>query len=254
MFAAGALVLTLIGEANDWPALYQQYRTATPLNAYLGQVASSLLIEVVLGAAAAFGAAMGADVFLQMAMPGRRLPAFQWRRALMAAILAGAAWQLGEWVLQQMPGPRARLPLWNIDGLDSALPALSALRDNLSAAFLTVALGTAYVCGGLRMIERRKLVPALGILVLVLAAGRTLTPLQAPFTVLASAVTVGAGVLIVMTCGADVASIACGLFLLLTASSAWRLFQQPLDFLKWNAAALVVISFLIVTMVARRLR
>lgn len=252
--AAAAFLLTVAGELNDLPSLYRSYSTATPLNSYLGQAAVSTLIKLLVMGAAAFGAAMAVDTFLQMVAPGCRLPAFSWQRAAGVAVLAGSVAQVAEWLLQRMPGPRARLPLWNLEGLDSAFPALSALGDNLSAAFLITAAGAAYVCGGLRLIDRSRIGPALALLVAVAAIGRTLTWTQAPFTVLSAALVVAAGALIVMTCATDVVSIACGFFLLLSAAGAWRFLEQPLMFLTWNGAALAAASLAIVAIVWRKVR
>ncbi len=247
--AVAAFLLAVAGEINDWPSLYASYSTATPLSSYLGQVAVSVLSQLVLMAAGGLGLAMAVDTFLQMVSPGRRLPAFRWTRALPVAVLAGAVAQLSEWLLQRMPGPRGRLPLWDLEGADTVFPAVAALHGDLIAAFVMTAAFAIYACGLLRLVSR--LGVALLVVTAVAAASRTLAWTQVPFTLLAAVLMVGAAIWIAMTCATDVVSMAGGIFLALAASSAWRLWEQPLPFLKWNGVAVVVAAVAIVAGAAR---
>ncbi|MDX1979393.1 MAG: CPBP family intramembrane glutamic endopeptidase, partial [Bryobacteraceae bacterium] len=252
--AAAALLAALASEVNNWPALLRAYDTSTPLATFYGQMFASRMSTVLFTAAGAFLAALAADTFVHLISPGRRPPALSLSRAAAIAILLGAAAQLSEWLLQQMPGLRTRLPLWELEGLDAWSPAITIWLEAMVTAFGAVCAATVYVCGGFGLIPRERWKAALAILAVVFALSRTLSPAQLPFTLAAALLLCAVLVLILMTCATDLASIGVGVFLLLTAGGLWRLLEQPLPGLAYHAAGLVLLAALTVAGVNLKLR
>jgi hypothetical protein len=253
-FAAAAGLLALVSEANNWPALFAGYDTSTPLATFYGQTLAGRAVSILFAAAVAFLAAMAADTFVHLIAPGRRLPGLSIPRAIAVALVLGAASQVGEWLMQQMPGLRTRLPLWELDGMDAWSPAVAIWLRSLAAGFLGVAAAAVYVCGGLALIPPKRWKAALAVIALALALSRTLEIAQLPYTLVLAALICAAAVCIVMTCATDLVSVGAGIFLLSAAAGVWRLWQQPLPQLQWNAAALAVLVILTLSGVNLKVR
>ncbi|MFB3776215.1 MAG: CPBP family intramembrane glutamic endopeptidase [Bryobacteraceae bacterium] len=241
---AGTVVRLLL-VANHWPSALAGYGTTTPFARYLtGYVLTQLVLALAFGFLLCV-AALAADVFVQDACGGGAPPSQCLRRSAAIFLLLWGALRIDAFVGERMPGPRLSLPLWQLPGADTYLPALNLLGQNFLLAVLIVcalamALGAAARHLGPR--GRWALLVAAGA---VFAAARD--PLGAPqFTWGLTAGLAAAGIIwgLVRICGADLKTYTLALFWLFTAGPAATLIGQPAPVLRWNgfAAALAAIA------------
>lgn len=244
LITLAGLALSLAGAANDYPAWLAGYDTSAPLENFYGQLAAGRATSALLVAAACFLGSMAADAFLQMAVGERSLPRPEIRRAAALAALFAAAGSLLEWARQYAPGPHVSFSVWDLAGMDSAVPAVAALAIAAFAAFTGTVAVVILLGGGIALLSPRMRRIMLAIAVVVAAAGSTMEFVQLPFFVMLSLAAFACIALAVATCGADVVSFSIGLFWALALAPTWRYFEQPLAFLSWNGAAAIALAVL----------
>jgi hypothetical protein len=168
-------------------------------------------------------------------------------------LLAGAGRVLG-WALDQIPGPRPTLPVWNLGGLDTYLPGLSPIVQGYLAGVIAVSSAGLVVFAAMRyMSAQRRLVTA-SILVVAMALSRSLTIPEFAAHAVVVIVWIALVLLIVRTCSADLIGLGVAVFWLVALGGAYELIQQPNAVLRWNGIAAAMVALLIGVLVMRTAR
>lgn len=243
--SAAMVVLGVLSEFNEWPVLLSGYDTSTPLANFYGRLVAGDLQSLVMSGLAGFAGAFVLDVFLQMRVGLRSLPRPSLARAAAIAGLLWGAQRILSAVHEWVPGPRASLPLWDVPGVDTWMPAFAVVRDAFDGALLAVCGFGALLCGALVHFR-----PATFRLVLLgvaaaYGASQALNGGQAVVGSLIGLAAIGVAAIVVWTVATDLITIAIGLFWLSAIGAAWALFQQPSLWLKENGVAAALSAILV---------
>ncbi|MCS7026334.1 MAG: CPBP family intramembrane metalloprotease [Bryobacteraceae bacterium] len=244
--AALATVVSLLDLWNSQPAWMRSYVTSTPIENFYGQLAVSLGSSSLFTVVGLTLAAVAADAFLQLATGARRLPPPSFPRAVGAAMILGAAVTLPSKIRDYMPGPRLDLKLWEIPGIDTAMPSVDILLNSILISLAAVCLGAILILGSLAMLSKRGLKVLVILLVALQVAQQSLTLGQMPYTLAGALTGIGLLVLLVTTCATDLLSLALGIFWMSTLPKAYRLYEQTSPTLRREGLLL----FLLVTVVS----
>lgn len=253
--AACALLLTVALNLNQLATLMSGYDTATPEQNYLTQYFISRAVLVIVAAAGLFAVVLAADVFRQAALGRARLNLPSPARAVAIAVLLAGTTRITGWAVDLIPGPRTTAPVWSITGLDGWLPGLTPVAQACLTAIAATSIGSILVFAMMRYMRPRRRWVVVGLGIAALALSRSLTVAEFAGYALAAALWVGAIILIVRTCAADLLSIGVALFWMSALAGAFELLQQPSPFLKWNGVAalfLAVVVGLVLLVVVER--
>lgn len=240
------IVLAVASRLNSYPAWLAGYNTSTPLDNYYLQFAMGQLTLVLFTGAGLLLALLALDAFLQALWPGREMPSPSLARIAAVAVLFAAVPVVAQWIHQHTPGPRLDPALWSLSGMDSLFPAVDVLSGSYAAALMGVSLAGAFLCGAMALLSARGFRILLGIVLAILTMSRTLEPVQIPFHLFAGVLVMGAAALLALTLATDVVSLGTGIFVALTVSQAWTMLEQPAPSLRYNGAALLLLTGMVV--------
>jgi len=248
--AAGALaMMAVLSSFNESPLWLRGYDTATPLKNYYGQLLTFEMSSALLLAVGAFVATLAVDVYLQALAPNRTLPRPSFPRIIAVAAAFAGMTVLSQWINQHAPGPHFNTPTFSLTA-DTLLPSFSAFYDAVKAALLLASLGIVFVIGALRLLNSRRLIRVLILILVVFAASHVTAPLQIPFALATSVLTFGLIVLVALTCATDVLSIGFGILLAALAPQAIHAIRQPVPFLQWNGWIALVMGLALACIVS----
>jgi hypothetical protein len=234
---AGALIRLLLA-VNQWPVALAGYDTTTPLASYLSGFVLTRLAEAVALGFLLFLAALAADVFLQSAAGGYPPRSRMGWHPLAVFLLLWGALRLGAVFDQNIPGPRLSLPLWQLTGADTFLPAVAVLGQAFLLAGLTLCALVVAASAAVRYVRPSGRYLILVLAASVFAAGRDpLTGLQ--FASYFAVALLAAGVIFAMIriFGPDLRTYGLALFWLFVAEPAGSLAAQPAPVMHWNGVA-----------------
>lgn len=219
---------------NRWPEWLSRYDTAQPLENYWTEWWLGRLSIVAVVGFGAFLIVLAADVFLQRALGDRRLPQLSfWRSLALCGMAVGGSSVIG-WLWERVPGPRRFLPLWDLTAPASFVPAVTALAQSLLTAIWLVS-ALAIAVSALARLERARTRRVLVVLApVVFAVGRAETWHQFLFWVAVAIAALGALVLVIRTCAADLVTFGVALFWAQTVGVSANLLAQPSPWFRWN--------------------
>ncbi len=238
--AVAGLVLSAASTLNQWPTLLAGYDTATAMDNYVGQLALGRLTLALFMAVGCFAAALGLDVFRQLATGRSRLTAPSAARAASVALIVLGASRVLSWVGQQVPGPRLSLPLAAFPGTDAVLPGFAILSQAFTASLFGLAgLGVA-VFALAHYFSRNQRRAVLLCVAAVFAVSRAQSLPQGAFLLLAAMAAAVLVKFVAGTCAADLVAYGVALFWVQTVENGARLLAQPEVFYRLNAIGVML--------------
>jgi len=235
-----ACAVALVSQVNQWPLLLENYDTADPLENFLVQAVLARLLFVLLLGCAGFAAALAVDVFWQWKL-GRAAPAFpSYTRTAALLLLLGGLGQVLETLYWKVPGPRPSLLLFSLPYIDTGIPAISAWSHSFFATLAFLCAGVVMLCAASKFLRPSHRGPAAALLCFLVALGRSENLPQFAFHAGETLLWLGALMLVLKTCGADVFSILAAVWLLANLQAGTVLAEQPSLWLRINGVAVIV--------------
>lgn len=219
---------------NRWPEWVSRYDTAQPLENYWAEWWLGRLSVVALVGFGAFLVLLAADVFLQRALGDRRLPRLSFWRSLALCGMALGGSSVIRWLWEHVPGPRRFLPLWDLPAPASFVPAVTALAQSLLGSIWLVSALAIAVSAFARVERQRTRRVLVALAPVVFAAGRAETWYQFLFWVAVAVAALGALVLVIRTCAADLVTFGVALFSAQAVGFSAKLLAQPSSWFRWN--------------------
>ena len=241
------------GTLNGLPTMMSGYDTAMPEQNYLGQYWISRAIMMLLAAGGLFALAMTVDVFRQAALGHMPLNSPSLVRTVAIAVLLASVSDVLGWLRSIVPGPHRSVAVWNLPGLDAALPGLQALTQGCTAALFITGAAAVILFAGTRYMRPRRRLVALTLLVLAVGISRSLTVADFAANAFATLVWIGVLFIVVGTCAADVSGYAVAAFWVAVIGVGWKLLEQPSAFMRLNGAAAVAAAVVLGGVVLWRL-
>jgi len=242
--AGAGLALSALSSWNDSRLLFTAYDTATPLGNFMAQVWIMRLLGIVFLTLLALVAAMVVDVFWQLTLHGVRFNAPSVTTTLALTALFAAGTRLLVAIAQAVPGPWPSVPVWQVPGAGTWLPAITVLQHSFLALMAVTAVLAVALLGGRHFLTRRAQRIFLGVACFATAAGSAQTVQQfAAFAVLVAA-SIAVLLLVLRTCGGDLVSYVVAFYWAHLSSRVLVLLVQPDAALRWNGvlAAAVAIT------------
>ena len=234
--------LAALSALNRWPLALAAYDTAKPIDSFQFQFVIGRVLTMALAGFGLFVAALAADVFLQWTAGGStpRRPSLA-RAAAVCGLLWGVA-RIQACVTGWLPGPRLSLPLWELPGAETYLPALTLLSSAFITAGIALCAATVVVCAAMRLWGPRGRYTLIVATALLLAVARAQTVPQFLAHWGLGLVAGGVLVLLVRTCAADLLTFGVALFWLAAVQPAVTLLQQPETVFRWNGVACLAVA------------
>ena len=226
----------------DWRAALAGYDTAKPWENFLAQWALSHLIVILLAGVGAFLVFLATDVFLQEAVGFRALPEPSVPRTLGVAAALWGVFRVLEFAGQLIPGDRFSLPLWSLPGADSYLPGFAAVSHGIFFLIVGFLPAVIAVAAAWRYLRNRTGCGILAATVALVALSRSANFWQWSFHVVELVVLAGVLILLIRTCGVDLAGFAVAVFWLQAGAGSVALIEQPAAMLKWNGIVALLVA------------
>jgi len=241
---AGAVTALLMAASsgNHWRAALAGYDTAKPWENFLAQWALSHLIVILLAGVGAFLVFLATDVFLQEAVGFRALPEPSVPRTLGVAAALWGVFRVLEFAGQLIPGDRFSLPLWSLPGADSYLPGFAAVSHGIFFLIVGFLPAVIAVAAAWRYLRNRTGCGILAATVALVALSRSANFWQWSFHVVELVVLAGVLILLIRTCGVDLAGFAVAVFWLQAGAGSVALIEQPAAMLKWNGIVALLVT------------
>jgi hypothetical protein len=184
-----------------------------------------------------FLAALAADVFLRATPGGPSTPAPSTVRAAALCLLFWSLSRLIGSAGAAIPGPRLELPLWQLPGAGSWVPAVEIVAGALQSAALLL-LGLVILLAAMaRHLRPSGWAVSAVVVSAAVAAARALTVGQFAWDFATALLAAGTLCAVLRICGSDLGTYAVALFWLAVAGPAQALLAQPSAALRWNGIA-----------------
>jgi hypothetical protein len=249
-----ALLAAVISTLNQLPGAMMGYDTAAPEQNYVLQYSIGRMVFVILAAVGIFGLALAVDVFRQAAVGSAALNRPSVVRAAAIALLLAGIVHVVPWAVGRIPGPRASVPVWGINGLDTYLPGAQQVAQGYLSAAVWLSAGAILAFATVRYMRPRRRWIAGGITVIAFGLSRSLTVPEFAANAAAAMVLIATIVLIVETCAADLVSAGVALFWVSALGTSYELIKQPDSWVRTNGIAAGIATLLIGAMVVTRSR
>jgi hypothetical protein len=249
--AVAGACLSAVSGINQWPLALAGYDTATPLGRYLWILLMGRVIAALVVGFALLLAALAADVFWQWIAGERPLPPASLLRAVAVVLLLWGFSRVETLLRGMIPGPRVSLPLWQIRGPDTFLPAISVLAPAFVYGCLLLLAMIVAVSAAARFPRPLYSWASAVLVALAYAAGQALTPWQFGYHAAVAMLAIGAVIAVVKICGEDLRTYGLALCGLLVAGPTGTLLEQPAPELRWNGVAAALTALAIVLLLVR---